>query len=506
MESWHQLIPWQIVNDIRVYTHLGPDHVTSDHVQASGPQYELGKSVLVYGGDGNDFIIGTRVNDELHGGAGNDTIRGHRGDDLIFGDDGDDVLIGDWTGQIPLDEPAGNDTIYGGNGADEIHADWAAALADGYYNTVPPHGGWDLLDGGDGEDELWGEPGNDRYVISDENASVFDSINETPSSGGQNVFAFSEAGAGTHFQYGTGSNPSAVDVLADGVFELAFEAVQPPGGVPYWKLTKSGTGNVSIGNVVNVATPVTFYHDAGLAKIYSNLGAPAVRDSNGVIIQAAKNPWTVHARNGSTIRFYESQNLAELHVTGGSGAVMFDDGSNALVTNLLEVQTASGSYVDLRSNDLIVQNGAQKDYVRALFISGHNGIDANFISRWDGPGIRSSWVREQNLIKGYDLYGLGGIKNGDLSEISGSQAMYTTFTGQAVDANSILVKTTYSGDANLDGLVSFDDYGYIDSGFFGLIDPEVYGWLSGDFDHDGDVDYDDYALIDQAFYDQLGQM
>ena len=84
--------------------------------------------------------------------------------------------------------------------------------------------------------------------------------------------------------------------------------------------------------------------------------------------------------------------------------------------------------------------------------------------------------------------------------------MYSTFTGQAVDANSILVKTTYSGDANLNGLVSLDDYGYIGSGSYGMLDPEVYGWLAGDFDHDGDVDFGDYGLIDNAYYMQLGQM
>jgi hypothetical protein len=115
-------------------------------------------------------------------------------------------------------------------------------------------------------------------------------------------------------------------------------------------------------------------------------------------------------------------------------------------------------------------------------------------------------VREQNLIQGFDLYGLGGIKNGDIDEINGPGSMYTTFTGQAVDGNSILVKTTYAGDANLSGLVTFDDYAYVDAGFFELVDPAVYGWLAGDFDHDGDVDTEDYMLIDSSYYFQLGQM
>jgi hypothetical protein len=40
-------------------------------------------------------------------------------------------------------------------------------------------------------------------------------------------------------------------------------------------------------------------------------------------------------------------------------------------------------------------------------------------------------------------------------------------------------------------LVSFDDYAYVDSAFFGMLDPAEYGSLAGDFDHDGDVDADD---------------
>ena len=75
-----------------------------------------------------------------------------------------------------------------------------------------------------------------------------------------------------------------------------------------------------------------------------------------------------------------------------------------------------------------------------------------------------------------------------------------------MDANSILVKTTYAGDANLSGTVTFDDLNLTDNGYYGFIDVEEYGWLAGDFDHDGDVDTDDYNLIDNAYYFQLGQM
>jgi hypothetical protein len=62
----------------------------------------------------------------------------------------------------------------------------------------------------------------------------------------------------------------------------------------------------------------------------------------------------------------------------------------------------------------------------------------------------------------------------------------------------VLVKSTYDGDTDLNGVVDFDDYSRIDSGFNnGGTD-----WFHGDFDYNGHVDFDDYSLIDHAFNTQ----
>ena len=75
-----------------------------------------------------------------------------------------------------------------------------------------------------------------------------------------------------------------------------------------------------------------------------------------------------------------------------------------------------------------------------------------------------------------------------------------TFGGYAVDDNAILVTRTYTGDANLDGVVNADDYFRIDSGF--LAQPAAPTYAQGDFNYDGKINSDDYFLIDSAF---LGQ-
>ncbi len=77
---------------------------------------------------------------------------------------------------------------------------------------------------------------------------------------------------------------------------------------------------------------------------------------------------------------------------------------------------------------------------------------------------------------------------------------YTTFSGVAVSPDDILVKYTYIGDGNLDGLVSFDDYVGMDNAFFGLI-PNL-GWATGDINFDGVINFDDYSVVDQAFFFQ----
>ena len=49
--------------------------------------------LTVYGGAGNDTIIGSQTGDILAGGSGNDTINGQRGNDLIYGDSGINVDV-----------------------------------------------------------------------------------------------------------------------------------------------------------------------------------------------------------------------------------------------------------------------------------------------------------------------------------------------------------------------------------------------------------------------------
>ena len=83
-----------------------------------------------------------------------------------------------------------------------------------------------------------------------------------------------------------------------------------------------------------------------------------------------------------------------------------------------------------------------------------------------------------------------------------AQGAGATFDGFAVADTDVLVKFTYYGDADFNGVVDFDDYSRIDAGF----NNNGTGWFNGDFDYNGIVDFDDYSLIDQAFNTQSGTL
>jgi hypothetical protein len=154
--------------------------------------------------------------------------------------------------------------------------------------------------------------------------------------------------------------------------------------------------------------------------------------------------------------------------------------------------------LDLNNNSLILDYsgplGSVLSDVTAQIHSGRNGVDGNDQANWNGPGIITTVGRTANTTPpiNFDAYNLGAINNADLS-LLGIDSPRTTFGGQAVTPNTVLVKYTYSGDANLDGVVNGDDYTYWLNGFLNLTEPTITGWLRGDFNYDGRVDGDDYT-------------
>jgi autotransporter-associated beta strand protein len=98
---------------------------------------------------------------------------------------------------------------------------------------------------------------------------------------------------------------------------------------------------------------------------------------------------------------------------------------------------------------------------------------------------------------------------------SSGGAAISSFDGQSTNDGDVLVKYTYFGDTNLDGVVNASDYLAIDSAFNANqailanpgANPNAYlmsGWVNGDFNGDGLINGDDYTLMDNAFNSQGG--
>ncbi len=141
-----------------------------------------------------------------------------------------------------------------------------------------------------------------------------------------------------------------------------------------------------------------------------------------------------------------------------------------------------GGLVDLSANDMVVHNGSLSNIISQI-ADGYNG------GRWNGSaGITSS------VAAGTNNTALGV----ELNAAANGNALLSSFDGQAVVNTDVLVKYTYFGDANLDGVVNGSDYTLIDNGF----NNQLIGWRNGDFNYDGVVNGDDYTLIDNAFNTQ----
>ena len=109
---------------------------------------------------------------------------------------------------------------------------------------------------------------------------------------------------------------------------------------------------------------------------------------------------------------------------------------------------------------------------------------------WAGPGLTSSAARA-------DAHGstsLAVFNNDD----GAGHALLSSFGGQSIGADCILVKYTWNGDANADGILDGDDYFLIDCGYLA----QAKRYQDGDFNFDELITAEDYFLIDSAFIGQ----
>jgi hypothetical protein len=178
-----------------------------------------------------------------------------------------------------------------------------------------------------------------------------------------------------------------------------------------------------------------------------------------------------------------------LHDSGGT--VGGGQDTSATQTFVLNVTLDVGAgHLVVPNGDIGSWNGSAYTGLTGLIVSGRNG------GTWDGVGIITSQADAKT--------GLTALGIGRAAELLGLTAGQTAlWAGHSVDANSVIIKYTYGGDANLDGIVSGDDYSAID---FNILVPGSFGFPGGDFNFDGVITGDDYSTIDFTILAQAGPL
>ncbi|TVQ34119.1 MAG: hypothetical protein EA356_11015 [Geminicoccaceae bacterium] len=145
-------------------------------------------SNVIVGTDGDDVLIGTDEDNIIYGLAGDDYIITRAGNNIVFAGPGNDIIF--VIDQSIITKVYGNNQLFGEAGYDRIFGG----------------PGNDTLDGGEGWNWLYGERGDDRYLI-DAKVAGFDFITDP---------------------YGFNS---LVLINAD-EHEFTFHWLQPPDGIP----------------------------------------------------------------------------------------------------------------------------------------------------------------------------------------------------------------------------------------------------------------------------------
>jgi murein DD-endopeptidase MepM/ murein hydrolase activator NlpD len=273
----------------------------------------------------------------------------------------------------------------------------------------------------------------------------------------------------------------------DGAGVEIFENV-PPGPVPTYLLAwagltsltfDTGGGNNSLTIDYSRLNPVPA-GATGLTYLATGNGDNALNlTGNGTFTLAAdasiNTPNLSITSAGTNVTFNATQHLAAL-VLHNNAAGKLNGINRRLVTRALTID--GGATLDIGANPMIV------DY---------NGVGPQ--ETWNGTAYAgvTGLIAAGSLFSSTATAPLTTLAAAESADVYGLNATQTaTYANEVVDSTSVIVKYTYSGDANLDGKLNVDDYGRVDINI-GL---GTTGWFNGDFNLDGKVNVDDYGVID----------
>ncbi|WP_428938044.1 autotransporter-associated beta strand repeat-containing protein [Fontivita pretiosa] len=343
---------------------------------------------------------------------------------------------------------------------------------------------------------------------------VFVGLHGTLDLNGQNLTLSSLTGSGGVTSTLTGTTTLTIDAAGDLRFDGRIfsttsrlvalnktgDATLTLGGFNrYLGLTDVQNGTLNLaGRNLGVSTTISGVV-ALLYGDYNTVLGGAIRVTTDHRIGALGGTGVTYVGDGAEL-IAKSVRQHMLKIEAGGVTTILPNGTDAATSRLdiLAIDERSpGAKLDLNDNDLVVNTGSLTNLTRVL----KAGLENGGAFDWRGKGIASSKASDRNRDAGSFLYALGIIAN-DLSQVGGSGPIYTSFSGETLSGNELLVKFTYFGDADLSGTIDATDYSLIDNGYVNSLT----GWINGDFDYSGVIDATDYALIDNAYVNQSGAL
>lgn len=278
-----------------------------------------------------------------------------------------------------------------------------------------------------------------------------------------------------------GATQRTINKTGTGTLILAGNSAATPATASALPLADSAM-NVNAGTVDLRSPSPDAPNVPGLTTYTVNAGATLLNTAGTLGASITVNAGGTFRQTGGRLQD------ATLTVTDNGLAKFEASAAGASVVSWLAV--AANGQLDLASNDLLVDHSGTSpaETVRQRLLSGRAA------GAWNGKGIISSAA----AADGQSRVAIGYAESSQLLGLTGSTT--STFSGMAVDATSLMMKHTWYGDANLDGVVNADDYVRLDRGFA----RSLTGWINGDFDYSGTVNSGDYLLIDRAFVLQSG--
>jgi hypothetical protein len=287
----------------------------------------------------------------------------------------------------------------------------------------------------------------------------------------------------------------------------AYAPIADPG----WAVNGSGDWNVSsnwVGGLPNgvgsialfaaaIASPQTVYTNTavtvGTLK-FDNLNSYMITGQGSVTLQVATGTASVEVVKGSHKINLPSIFASDTNITVASGATLTISNPMTIKANKIVTKTGAlniqapltietGGVLNLGAGPTATLFGAPSLASGAKVNVQNNSLNIDY----RGQASPAATIKSQ-LTSGYNA----GAWNGQ--GISSSSATSTTGLGwkETTATESILIKYTYYGDADLSGTVTSTDFNALVAGY-GKTTGAI--WSEGDFDYDGKVNSRDFNYL-----------